>query len=76
MNLTSELMRVSLMLPRDENRGGVEKMLSRFQTPKPERMAIAARATGLVFAESGRIRQHQTPVAANGCDPKREVPGQ
>jgi len=50
-------------------------MLSRFQMPKPERMAVAAIATGLVFVESGRIRQHQTPVAANGCDPKWEVPG-
>ena len=53
-------------------------MLSRFQTPKTERMGMAPRATGMVFVESGRIRQHQTqPVAANafGCDPKREVPG-
>lgn len=52
-------------------------MLSRFQMPKSERL-VATRATGMVFVESGRIRQHQHqhPVAANGCDPKREVPGQ
>jgi len=50
-------------------------MLSRFPAPKTERMAVAARATGVVFGMTGRIRQHQTPVAANGCDPKREVPG-
>lgn len=49
-------------------------MLSRSQTPKTERL-VATRATGVVFGMPGRIRQHQIPVAANGCDPKREVPG-